>query len=679
MRPELILQEAPSGSGPENGAVGRGSNAFRERLEQLAALSAPIALIVPLALTGAGFDLSSRHIAGLAVWLVVVLLLVFGAISRTTVARPLYWACGLIGGLALLSALSSLWSGSLELGVAEADRVLVYLGFFLAAFLIAQTSESRQRFAEGIAIAVTTVILLGLVSRLLPHVLVVSEGPGSGPRLRYPLGYWNANGALCAIGVAMLLWGSRRAALPALRWISVAAAPAALLCLYFTYSRGALLSLLVGVGVLLVLSRDRLWLLATAAIAVIGAVPAVIAVQSNSAIAENLDVAAVTGQGVTVLLILLAGIALALALYAALRRLESRAGPRTGRALSASQNPRLLKRLAIAGAVVAVGLVVAVGGRAWHQFSSSDVQFPESPRSHFGEISGAGRSEFWRVALKGLGEEPLLGHGAGTYEFTWDQHRSIDIPVHDAHSLYLQAFDELGAVGGLLVLALVGSLLWFGFAAWRAASGAQRDLCAVLLAVMAAFAVGAAIDWFWEIAALGGLFFLAAGVLVNIRCGQLSSGSAGLPSRTADRRTGLTLAGLVVAWIAAIALIGPLLVDREIKASQHAAAAGDVASALSHAETARSIEPWAASPYVQLALLDELQTDYAGAAARLSQAIEREKNNWQLYFLRSRMIGESGDINASAADLARAEELNPRSPEIAAAREFQADRAAESE
>ena len=103
-------------------------------------------------------------------------------------------------GLALFSAISSLWSGSVELSVTEADRVLVYLGFFLAAFLIAQTDQRRQRFAEGIAIALIGSRLLGLASRLLPHVLAVGPGLGSGPRLRYPLGYWNANGVAFGIG-----------------------------------------------------------------------------------------------------------------------------------------------------------------------------------------------------------------------------------------------------------------------------------------------------------------------------------------------------------------------------------------------------------------------------------------------------------------------------------------------
>ena len=107
----------------------------------------------------------------------------------------------------------------------EADRVLVYLGFFVAAFLIAQTDERRQRFAEGLAIAAAFVALLGLGSRLLPHVLDVAQSVGSGPRLTYPLGYWNANGAMFAIAVALLLWISRRGVGGGLRWLSVGGDP----------------------------------------------------------------------------------------------------------------------------------------------------------------------------------------------------------------------------------------------------------------------------------------------------------------------------------------------------------------------------------------------------------------------------------------------------------------------
>jgi len=624
-------------------------------------LLAPAALIGGLALAGGGFDVSGRHIAGLAVWLVVVALLVFGAGSAVKPERPLYWAGGLIVCLSLLCAISSLWSGSVELSVIEADRVAVYLGFFLAAFLIAQTDERRQRFAEGLTIAIALVVLLGLGSRLLPHVLNVADSLGSGPRLRYPLGYWNANGAIFGIGASLLLWSSRQAAWAALRWLSVAMIPAALLALYFTYSRGGLLALLVASACLIALSRDRLWLLATLAIGVLGALPAVLAVQARHSLADNLANQATIDQGVTVLLILLAGIALSLLLFAALRWEERREGGLSGRAVAISRNPTVLKGIALVGVVLAIGAVATVGGRAWDQFSSPDIQFPKDPKEHFSDLSGAGRHDFYKVAIEAFDEKPALGHGAGTYQFSWEQLRSIELPVHDAHSVYLEAFAELGAVGGVLVLALVGFLLWCAFAAWRAAPYPERERYAALLAAMLAFAVGAAFDWFWEIAALGAVFFLAAGVVVAARCGQIAAD----PRRDGQgqregRRFGLTVAAVVLAWVSAVALVGPLLVEREIDSSQAAAAKEDFGAAIDHASTARSIEPWAASPYVQLGLLAERQGDYSGAIDYFSHAIEREDRNWQWYYLRSRVEHEAGEGTKAKADLERAREMNPQ-------------------
>ncbi len=606
--------------------------------------------------------MTSRHIAGLAVWLVVVALVVFGAASAVKPERPLYWAGGLIVCLSLLCAISSLWSGSVELSVIEAGRVTVYLSFFIAAFLIAQTDERRQRFAEGLAIAAALVAVLGLGSRLLPHVMNVADSLGTGPRLRYPLGYWNANGAMFGIGVALLLWTSRRASWAALRWLSVAAIPVSLLALYFTYSRGGLLSLLVATGCLIALSRDRLWLLATLAIGALGALPAVLAVQARHSLADNVANQAAVDQGATVLLVLLGGIALSLLLFAALRWEERREGRMSVRALAASRNPRVLKGVALAGTVLALAAVVAVGGRAWDQFSSSDIQFPSDPKQHFADLSGAGRHDFYKVAIEATGEKPLLGHGAGTYQFSWEQLRSIELPVHDAHSLYLEAFAELGIFGGLLVLGLVGWLLWCAFGAWRAAPHPQRERYAALAAAMLAFAAGAAFDWFWEIAGLGAVFFLAAGVVVAARCGQIAADPRREQGAKAEsRRFGLTVTAVIIAWVSAIALIGPLLVEHEIDASQSAAAREDFGAAVDHAGNARSIEPWAASPYVQLGLLAERQGDYGTAATHFTHAIDREDRNWQWYYLLSRVEHEAGDEASAQANLERARRLNPLS------------------
>ena len=619
---------------------------------------APLALIVGLALAGGGFDLTPRHVSGLIVWLLVVSLLAFGAAGRALLARPFFWASGLIGGLALWSAISSLWSGSVELSVIEADRVLVYLGFFLAAFLIAQTDQRRQRFAEGIAISLIAIAFLALASRLLPHLLEVNQ-LGKGPRLRYPLGYWNADGIVFGLATALILWMSRRSLTAWLRWAAVASLPALLLALYLTYSRGGLLALLIACGCLIALSHDRIWLLATLAIGAIGALPAVLAVQARSSLAENLPEAATIDQGVTVLLILVAGTVLAVALFAGLRRLEDRGGGKTGRMVELSRNPKVLKRIALVAALIAIAIAIAVGGRAWDQFTSPDLQSPNNPAAHFGQLSGAGRGEFFRVGIGAFGEAPLIGHGAGTYQFSWAELRNVPTPNLEAHSLYIQAFSELGLGGGLLVLGMVGVLLWTGLAAWRAAQGAQRELYAVLLGVILAFAVGAAIDWFWQIAVAAAVFFLAAAVLVAGRCAQLVGNRAVSNGRAEQRRYSLAVAGLAVAWITALALIGPLLVDREIDASKSAATDGNVASAVEHANTARSIEPWAASPYLQLGLLAQLQGDYATAVERLGQAIDREEDNWVLYYLRADAENEAGNDAAARADLAEARRLNP--------------------
>jgi tetratricopeptide (TPR) repeat protein len=617
-------------------------------------------LLLGLALAGGGFELSDRHLAGLATWLLVVAILVLGGAGRLALGRTFYWATGLMAALALFSALSSSWSGSVELSVIEADRIVVYLGFFALALLLAQTDRSRQRFGEGIAFALIGVALLALASRLLPDLLSVNEDPQAGARLSYPLGYWNGDAIVFGIAIGLGLWLSRRALNGIVRWAALALLPAVLLALYFTYSRGGLLAALVACGCLIVLSHDRLWLLATLAIGVLGALPAVLAVQASNSLAENLHDSTVGEEGLLVLGILIAGSLLAVVLNLGLKRLERRQGRLTDRAISASRDPRVLKRIALAAAVLALAAALAVGGRAWHQFNSPDVQSPNSSAEHITQLSDSGRSEFWRVAIDAFDEKPVLGHGAGTYLFSWHQLREEPVANLEAHSLYLQAFAELGLVGGLLVLAVVGFLLWVGLAAWRAAEGAQRDLFAALLGSCFAFAICSAIDWFWEIAVLGAIFFLASGVLVAGRCAQVARERASGNGQGGPRGFGVAVAGLAVAWISMVALVGPLLVDREIDASNSAVVDGNLASAVSHAETARKVEPWATTPLKQLSLLAEREGNYPAAIDRLDQAIDREEGNWLLYYLRARVEHEAGDGAAAQKDLTEARRLNPQ-------------------
>jgi len=616
-------------------------------------------------MTGGGFSLSSRHIAGLVVWLIVVGLLVLGVAGRALLARPFYWASGLLLGFAIWSAISSLWSGSVELSVTEADRVLMYLGVFLAAFLLAQTNQRRQRFGEGIAIALTLLAILALATRLLPHVFDLPFDETKGSRLQYPLGYWNADAISFSFAAALCVWMSRRSLSRALRWFSVGALPAVLLALFLTHSRGGVLTLIVAAGTLIVLSRDRLWYLATLLAAAVLTLPAILAIHSYPELANNYDYAPIVGQGLKASLVLLLGIAATALAYWFLRRLERRRSPAVQRALAISRERRVLGGIALTGLVLAIVAGILYGESAWDKFTSSDLGTPSS----LTEVSSRGRSQFWDVALEAFGEKPLLGHGAGTYQFSWDQLRPIPMTNTQAHSLYLQALSELGIVGGVLVLGLVLFLLWTGFTAWRAAGGRERELYAVLLGVSLAFAVGVAYDWFWQLALIGSVFFMATGILVAARCGQLWRARAAARARAGElvetdgesRRFGLTIAGLAVAWLTMIALTGPLLVDHEISQSNAAAGAEppELESAVSHAETARSIEPWAATPYVQLGLLAQLQGEYPEAIARFSQAIAREDHNWTLYYLRAKAEYQAGQGEAAQKDLNEAKRLNP--------------------
>jgi O-antigen ligase len=667
MPAEQALTEARRRSGPSYGPGGKGHLAFRARLEESAAFLAPIALIGALALAGGGFSLSSRHIAGLIVWLIVVGLLVLGVAGRALLAKPFYWASGLLLGLAIWSAISSLWSGSVELSVTEADRVLMYLGVFLAAFLLAQTNQRRQRFGEGIAIALAGLAILALASRLLPHVFNLSFDEAKGSRLQYPLGYWNADAIAFSFAAALLLWMSRRSLSRALRWFSVGALPAVLLALYFTHSRGGVLTLIVGAGTLIVLSRDRLWYLATLLIAAVLTLPAVLATHSYAELSNNFNFPPIVGQGLKVGGILLVGIAVTLLAFWAMRRLERGGSEPVKRALAISRDRRVLGGIAIVAVVLLVIAGVIYGGTAWHKFTSSDLGTP----SGLAEASSRGRIQFWDVALEAFGEKPILGHGAGTYQFAWDQLRTLHVTNTQAHSLYLQALEELGIVGAVLALGMVLLMLWVGFSAWRAAGGRERELYAVLLGVSLAFAVGVAYDWFWQLAMIGSVFFMATGALVAARCGQLWHARAAARAREGvevetnqeSRRFGLTIAGLAIAWLTMLALTGPLLVDHEIHESTNAAHEGAITgnyeSAVNHAETARSIEPWAATPYLQLGLLAQAKGENDAAIGRFEQAIDREDHNWVLYYLRAKVEHQAGQNEAAQNDLREAKRLNP--------------------
>jgi tetratricopeptide (TPR) repeat protein len=161
---------------------------------------------------------------------------------------------------------------------------------------------------------------------------------------------------------------------------------------------------------------------------------------------------------------------------------------------------------------------------------------------------------------------------------------------------------------------------------------------------------------------------LAAGLL---------AGNATLPANAPDRaptrlgtvRSRRRFAGgvavLLGAWIAICASGLLLLADRALTSSQHAAARGDLEQAIDDADSAIDLEPWAAEPRTQLALVYEEAGRLSAARATLTDAIDRAPRDYRLYLLALRLNVAAGDLPAAAASYARARELNPLDPRIA--------------
>jgi O-antigen ligase len=116
------------------------------------------------------------------------------------------------------------------------------------------------------------------------------------------------------------------------------------------------------------------------------------------------------------------------------------------------------------------------------------------------------RSAYWRAAISDAREHPLAGSGAGSFDDYWTRHRTVEVGVQDAHSLYLETLAELGLVGlALLVCTLVPPLIAVGVAR-------SDPNVAIAAAGYIAFLVHAGLDWDWEMpaATLTGLACAAA-------------------------------------------------------------------------------------------------------------------------------------------------------------------------
>ena len=194
--------------------------------------------------------------------------------------------------------------------------------------------------------------------------------------------------------------------------------------------------------------------------------------------------------------------------------------------------------------------------------------------------------------------------------------------------------------------------------------GQERLAAAALLGVLAAFYVGAAIEWIWQLTAVSAVGIACLGLLVG-PAGRSVDLAVATKRQTSARRKPLfagSAAVLIVGWLFICAQALPWLTDQQLKASAAAVARDDARAAMRHALDAKNLQPWAPSPYLQLALVTEQSGDLSAARGWITKAIERDGRDWRLWLVSARIHTKAGDLGAARQSLLRARALNPRSP-----------------
>jgi tetratricopeptide (TPR) repeat protein len=121
-------------------------------------------------------------------------------------------------------------------------------------------------------------------------------------------------------------------------------------------------------------------------------------------------------------------------------------------------------------------------------------------------------------------------------------------------------------------------------------------------------------------------------------------------------------AALVLVSVAAIgAILVPLTEQLAINQSQAAAARGQLSTALRDSLTAQRLEPYAAGPRLQEALVLEEAGELESAAAAAQAATARGSTDWTTWLTLARIDARRGAAVAAVAALGRARALNPRS------------------
>jgi O-antigen ligase len=604
--------------------------------------------LVVTALSHGGYPPGFRAAATIAVWWLAMLAIVFSRggppLRRATIATGLVLVA--YAGLALASLL---WADDPGRGFGDVVTAGGYLGVFVLCAL-AVRADGPSSVLTGITLGLAAVLVLALASRLVPAAFPENPLPVFLPdvsgRLSYPVGYWNGLAACFALLWVLLLGWQAEQLARASRAIAAAFLPATVLGLFLTSSRGGMLASALGTLVLALASRHRLRVTVVAVCGLAGGIVLSLLAHAHDDLLPNAE-GRLQGAGALesiVAIVVVGGVVAGLVWLYDTPTVRERRTP-------------LVRR----GAVTAVLAVAVVAGlvlgllrldlqAAWDEFSKPPPTTGSAEgfaTRHLREAGSGGRVQLWEAAVDAFNSQPLAGLGIGGYEAWWRAHGSLGLKARDAHSLFLEAAAELGVAGLLLALAFFALALRAAIGARARSPGAATAAAALVVGL-----VSAAIDWTWELPAAFVPVIAIAAVAV----------AAGAPPRKPAAGYALGVATLLVGWVIVIASAVLLVSEARLAASQRYASHGELERAADAARAAAAVEPWAAAPRLQLALVRERQGLGAAALAANAQARQRAPNDWQLWVVEARLRTRRGQLSAARRALDRARDLSPRNP-----------------
>jgi hypothetical protein len=589
----------------------------RERLPRFGSAAFPGALAVfgvtGIAASSGGYFPTSWGWAALAFSWVAALAILLRA--ETDVGWLDLAFFGLLASFVGWIWLSALWSQSVPRSILEGERGLVALTGVGAAILVV-ARRLVPSLLGGVATAITLISAYALATRLFP-AKITSFDPIAVYRLQEPLGYWNALGVFAAIGAMLCLAFAARGETLAARGAAGGTLAVLLPTIYFTFSRGSWLAL--GIGLVAALALDPRRLQLAAVVCVLGPVLAleVWLGSRESALTHrlsNVDVAAHQGHRYALVVVGVAAVTAALAVAFAF--VERRVSVPNALRLVLAGLLALAVIAAIGGAIARYGSPSTIAKRAWHSFEAPPPVEGSNLNERLFSFSGNRRAEVWKSAWHDHDANPGLGSGAGTFQEWWFAHRTDDMQVVDAHSLYIEVLAELGPVG----LALLSLALLVPIAAAILARG--HPLVPVALGGYVAYLAHAGVDWDWEMTAVT-LAALLVGVALVAAARRREPRAFGAVGR------GICAgAAVAVGALAFVVLVGNL----ELSRAQDAAADRHWTRAAKDARSASDWAPWSSQALQTLAQAQGKLGRPSAQVATLRDAVRKDPHDSDLWY-----------------------------------------------